>query len=314
MSIKFRLKKKPSKQYENIISYIDNKEGIRDITKKNYRNMFEKIREMFGFNEGEFDVTEITKQKDNVIAYFSDYNKTKDNQLKFILMIYKMLDRKIPDFFTNIKTESNGQEQQVSLQKASKKLDAEDFSIVRQIFDDYKIHINELIKNKKCKKKNIMEFIALAFYNLLPPFRSNDLIDLGIVEKNPEDDINYLNTKTGKLFYTTYKTSGTYGDIELDIPEELNDILKRFYSTFNIINNYRYIFTTETGKLMSSQNFSKFIKGIKGLNLTPNDLRNLYVSSLKNVSMEERARIAKYMKHALSSQLLIYNKYNKDNF
>jgi hypothetical protein len=229
-------------------------------------------------------------------------------------MIYKMLGRKIPDFFSDIKTMSNGQEHQVALQKASKHLDAENYDVVGQVFEDYKVHLEDCIKKEKCSKKNIMEFIALAFYSLLPPFRSNDLLDLAIVDTEPKDNINYLNVKTGKIYYTKYKTSGTYGNIELDSPEKLNEILKRFYNTFNVINGYRYIFTTETGKIMSSQNFSKFIKSIKGLDMSPNDLRNLFVSSLKDITIDERAKIAKYMKHALSSQLLIYNKYNKENF
>jgi hypothetical protein len=226
-----------------------------------------------------------------------------------------MLGRNVPEFFKDIKLNANDQENQVSLQKSTKVLDVDSYDYVEGLFDQYGDNFDELYENAKNKKKVIQEYIILAFYGLLPPFRSNDLIDLAIVEVDPKDNkINYLNLNTGKLFYTKYKTSNTYGDIVLDTPAELTDILKRFYQTFNTIDGYKYIFTTENNKLMSSQNFSKLVKSIRDLNLSPNDLRNLYVSSLKDVPIEERAKIAKYMKHALSSQLLIYNKYNKENF
>ena len=307
-----KLKKSPVAQYNEIKNWIDTNVNIRDITKTNYNNLLKKINELLNLNAGEFSMDRVVQMKNELLEYFSVNTKTKDNQLTFLLMCYRILNKPPPSFLTDLKQQTNNQIEQVNLQKATKELSMEDYSDVLELFNKYTMELPELLKRSK-KMHVINEYIALSFYSLLPPFRPNDILDLAIVYDDPEDNINYLNLNKKKLFYTMYKTSGTYGDIELDVPDKLVEILCTYYNMFRDINGYKYIFTTDTGKIVSTQNFSKLVKGIKGLNMSPNDLRNLYVSSIKDKTMDERALIAKYMKHSLSSQLLIYNKYNKNN-
>ena len=159
-------------------------------------------------------------------------------------MCYGILNRPAPTFLSELKQQTNNQIDQVKLQKASKELPMSDYSEVLDLFKKYE---NELPTGRKMHVIN--EYIALAFYSLLPPFRPNDILDLAIVYDNPKDNVNYLNLNTKKLFYTDYKTSGTYGDIELDVPDRLVEILETYYTMFREIGGYKYIFTTDTNNL-----------------------------------------------------------------
>ena len=238
-----------------------------------------------------------------------------DGLLRTIIMNYKFLERPIPDIFRQINNQKNDQVYNATVHGPQKILPFKNYQEFIDLFPKTHEQVRQFLSDSPYKytKQKIQQLLAFAFYAMLPPMRPSELISLKITTKPTSG--NYLNLNDGMMYYTDYKTSRIYGDLKLEVPAELVDILKTYWSLFTPTKdqNIRYIFTKEDDSgLILSNNFTKFFKQIPYIKgITPTDLRNLCVSSLDGLDALEKARIAKYMKHSTGTQTVTYSKYNQ---
>lgn len=142
------------------------------------------------------------------------------------------------------------------------------------------------------------EFIIVSLYNL-SGFR-DDLI-LQIVAKKPKgvtkEDNFIVVPSDGKknlmIQLNGYKTSGGFGQDNIDVPRELSKVIRK-YMDDNSLSYDDFLF----GSKALSGFISKFNKKL-GLQITINKLRQMRVSRVlnNNPTTKERVKLAKEMKH-----------------
>jgi len=94
--------------------------------------------------------------------------------------------------------------------------------------------LQEIIPKIQNKKKispeeydELLKLVVLSLYTLQAPRRNKDYVDMSIVKKVPADtDHNYLDISEWKWVFNNYKTQKKYQQKIVDVPTELQDILK----------------------------------------------------------------------------------------
>lgn len=296
------------------LSDIFKSKELKDKTIQFYLNCLTHINEQVKLPPNTFVPTKYEDNLPILVHYFSVKTHLRVNQLKAIIMFYNLLGLECPEEFVQLLKRHMTQVNTIKSNKPKRQIDftREDLD---KAWDYWSKNINSILETNKDVKADVMRFIAVALYTRMPPCRPSEYLSLKIIDGNGDVDGNYLNLKTGVMFYKDFKTSKKWGEVSIETPKEVLEAIKAYYPVFDEIDGYKYIFTTKNG-IMKSSNFTPFFKGIKMMNgLTPNDIRNLYCSTIPaNTSLEERAKIASIMKHALNNQMVIYSKYNKDAY
>ena len=111
---------------------------------------------------------------------------------------------------------------------------------INELYSDLKKTAQALYRLKHLSPSDyqlIQNYVIISLLGgiYIPPRRSKDYIDFKIKNINTETD-NYLKGK--KLYFSSYKTSKTYGLQVIDIPTQLHTILKKWIS----INPTEYLF------------------------------------------------------------------------
>ena len=141
-----------------------------------------------------------------------------------------------------------------------------------------KISIDEVvIRREELKRKitakfgkNDVEYLALCLYSYMPSLRSEDWINTYCYEDakelyidNPENK-NFLCLTKKQMILNTYKTAKTHGQRILDIPVELNEIIRQFKikseSDYVICTSQHNQYIQEGFSRTQSLKYSKFSK------------------------------------------------------
>lgn len=168
---------------------------------------------------------------------------------------------------------------------------------------------NQVIKLRDSRKERIgqsdydhMMYVVLCLYTMLPPQRGQVYYNCYI--NRDVDGSNAIEIRDGRsmLVVRQHKTMRAYGEILLDINNELRDVLMQWYP--------RCI----DGKLLScgsSTAFTNLMYNIFGQKISTDMLRKIYVTENVrngNLSIIEREALARKMGHSLSTQEFMYNK------
>lgn len=315
--------KEEKKNYNLIIKTLNEKKDSGQIKKGTYDfyiYSLYKLNELIGKDIETFNPRAFNKESPKLIKYFSESTNSRDNILKALLMFFKMIGYKIPDDFDELRKSFRSQSHSIENTRPKKDLPFGSFAEIIEEYDKFKPNIDSILDESKNVKKDAMKIIAIVAYCTMPPVRPSEYLHLKIVSKpeNYTTSGNYFNLKTGKIVYTDYKTAKVYGDIEIDASKDFIDVIESVIDVLDEVDGFKYLFTTSISpsKIMESPNFTSFFKSIELFRgLTPTDLRNLYCSSIDQTSsMDERAKIAKIMKHSIPTQLIIYSKYNKNSY
>jgi len=311
------IKKTPKQNHDALIKEYDRRLTagmIKPQTHGVYLNQLRLIERLTG-NEGEYDLSKIESYPWETIPD-GIKRSTFDNLLTTIYMNYKILDKRVPDRFKELSRLKHDQVAQAESHAPLKTLPFDNYEEVVKLLPKTQEEMTTFFDLCPClyqRQKNMM-YLGMAFFTLMPPMRPSEIINLAITSK-PLESGNYLNLHEGKMYFKDYKTYHTYGDLVLDVPDQLLKTLKHFWVTlfpYRGDSSIRYIFTKEDGEPMRSNNFTKFFQKIPYLKgITPTDLRNLCVSSLGDEDAVSKAMIARFMKHSNSTQSQVYSKYNK---
>lgn len=310
--------------YDKVVQYLQRRvdDGkIQQNTLKTYVKHIRELNKAIDSEQETIDFDYFKKNVDKIVKYYDSTNVNIQNNFKTLLMVYSILDKNIPKDLIKLNYKFKDQTNLASSLAPKKSLKFTNFDQVKEVFNEwYNIAYTKKGKFNQLGYNDLVKFIAISFYSLLPPMRPNELIGLKLFEYKPKGDKdlgNYLDLDTKKMYFTKYKTSGTYGSLILDVPDELVKILKDSLPHIHESpDGYKYPFTRSSGNQIKISNFPSWfstIDGLKGSSAT--DLRNLYVSSLpSDITQEQRGLIAKYMKNSISNQQLIYSKYNKNYY
>ena len=160
---------------------------------------------------------------------------------------------------------------------------------------------NLMLRKKKILNENvIMEFLLMSFLGgvLIPPRRSLDYSEMKIRNYDVKTD-NYY--KANKFYFNKYKTFKTYGLQILDVPKELNVVLKKWIK----INTNDYMIYSSNGNKLSCPQITRILNKIFGKNISTSMLRHIYLTNVyKDVpQINKMENLANEMGHSVSTAM-----------
>ena len=234
-----------------------------------------------------------------ILDYLDDKNdQTKKTTLSALFILTGLKEyqiemnsimKKVNDIYKDQKMNTKQEENWISIDEIQRKYDA--------------LHLNaiSMLNKKKILNENVMiEFLLMSFLSgiLIPPRRSLDFSELKIRNFDVKTD-NYY--KSGKLYFNKYKTSKTYGLQIVDLPKELNTILKKWIK----INTKDFMIYSSNGKQLSCPQITRILNKIFGKRISTSMLRHVYLTNIyKDVpKINQMQDLANEMGHSVSTAL-----------
>jgi hypothetical protein len=134
----------------------------------------------------------------------------------------------------------------------------------------------------KVKGESVDDIIK-GIYTMMPPRRVKDYAFMAYVKNKSgvdDDDKNYYVAKDKKFIFQNYKTKKTYGVQEINIPKELNDLLKKYIKNSEIKEHEPLLKYREYGKkkIFDERNLRRKLTNIFGTSV--DGLRHGYITWL----------------------------------
>ena len=154
---------------------------------------------------------------------------------------------------------------------------------------------------------NMLSYVVLCLYSMLPPRRNLDYQNLYVVKKwndKMETDKNYYDLSTHKLIFNKYKTSKSHGKQEVEVPKELQDVLAHYlqFHPERKKPEYKLLINMDGSGLVSINSITRILNKIFGRNIGSTMLRHIYLSDKYKIDMSEMKKDAEAMGHNLSTQ------------
>tara|TARA_R110002110_G_scaffold215875_1_gene429810 strand:+ start:292 stop:1254 length:963 start_codon:yes stop_codon:yes gene_type:complete len=201
-----------------------------------------------------------------------------------------------------------------------------DISVINDMIAD----MAKEIKEKKIRKKEdltpkdkalLQTYVLFSIYTRLP--LRNDLAGMEAISKRTynkltEDDKkvkNYLVVNKGSMnmILNQFKTSSKYGELKIDIPKDLEKLLRLYIR----INGLGILFKSSTGKELSrnalTQLLLKTTKARIGKAISTTMLRKIYLSSKYAEVKDEMSQDAAVMGHSIDVQSKVYIKKSQED-
>lgn len=148
----------------------------------------------------------------------------------------------------------------------------------------------------------ILDWVILSLYTLTPPRRILDYTEMIIVTDAPvEDDLGMSNLGISNFWlvdkhqfvFTNYKTSGTYHTQIVDIPDELDFVLKTY---LNQRDRTGSLLQYKDGRsITENYTITRRLNKIFGKNISVNMLRNIFLTSSFKDNKVKLSKIASEM-------------------
>jgi ribosomal protein L18 len=148
----------------------------------------------------------------------------------------------------------------------------------------------------------MMEFLLVSFLGGvvkdLPPRRSQDYTELKIRNYDTKKD-NYY--KSGKFYFNVYKTAKTYGLQVIDVPKELDIIMKKWIK----INTNDYMLYSTNGNKLTSPQVTRILNKVFDKNVSTSMLRHIYLTNeYKDIpALSQMQNIATEMGHSIGTAM-----------
>lgn len=173
---------------------------------------------------------------------------------------------------------------------------------IENIHQNLLVKIKLMLTNKSIMNEpTIMEFLLVSFLggiSNLAPRRSLDYGEMMIRNYDEKKD-NYY--KKGKFYFNVYKTSKDYGMQILDVPKDLNVILKKWVK----INTNDYMLYSTNGHKLTSPQITRILNKVFGKNVSTSMLRHIYLTNMyKDLpALNKMQQLASNMGHSISTAM-----------
>ena len=160
---------------------------------------------------------------------------------------------------------------------------------------------NLMLNKKKILNENVMmEFLLMSFLSgvIMPPRRSLDYSEMKIRNFDTKTD-NYY--KGNKFYFNKYKTVKTYGIQSLEIPKELNNVLKKWIK----LNENDYMIYSSNGNKFTPPQITRTLNKIFGKKISTSMLRHIYLTDVyKDIpKINKMENLADQMGHSVSTAM-----------
>lgn len=261
------------------------------------------------FHNGEkkdIDVTFFSKEHKNILNHLKDIDPVKRKTTLSALVV--VCDDDVCKYYRepmmqDIKTANSINIEQKMSDKQKENWITQDQ--VREKFDSMYEALKPKLISKKIDGKTLNEFsdlllLALTSGLYIPPRRSLDWVEFKVKNFDKKVD-NYM--LKGKFYFNRYKTDKTYGLEVIDIPNDLQILLKKYISY--LPSSQEYLFVNNKGGKINSVKIALTLNKVFGKNVSVNGLRHSYITEkYKNMpALKDMMLTAKQMSHSLETAL-----------
>ena len=300
-----RVKQTSRNKNNRVVSFTPQTSKLNiDNVKRNYERMF---NESFQCTESQLDEYQDSKR---VI----DYVVNRDSRLKKLTSKRKYLESigsvllSIPKYKTvgrRYLDEAINLQKRIEVNTDHNKLSRKEL----MNWTDFKIVENAY----KSDKLNPQEAALLGLYTLIPPRRRSFATFLTVIDKDEKEDpdLNYLVIDGGNpilLVLNNYKTSKTYGRVEIRLPSSLKRLFRNHLQSSGLMSGNR-VFQTSWGKPYQLTNLSNYLQNTFhkaiGSHISFNLLRHIYITHHLSTprSLTYKKRLSSKMGHSIGQQL-----------
>jgi site-specific recombinase XerD len=174
---------------------------------------------------------------------------------------------------------------------------------IKDIYEPLLVKAKSMLSKKSIlNESTIMEFLLVSFIagvvEGLAPRRSQDYTELKIRNYDTKKD-NYY--KASKFYFNVYKTAKTYGLQSIDVPKDLNVILKKWIK----INTNDYMLYSTNGNKLSSPQVTRILNKVFDKNVSTSMLRHIYLTNkYKDIpALSKMQDLATEMSHSVSQAM-----------
>ena len=239
------------------------------------------------------------RENNEILKYLDDKNdQTQKTTLSALFILTNLKEyqtvmntimKKVNDDYKNQKMNEKQKDNWISIDE------------IKEKYNVLSADANLMLSKKKILNENVlMEFLLMSFLGgvLIPPRRSLDYSEMKIRNYDVKTD-NYY--KANKFYFNKYKTFKTYGLQILDVPKELNVVLKKWIK----INTNDYMIYSSNGNKLSCPQITRILNKIFGKNISTSMLRHIYLTNVyKDVpQINKMENLANEMGHSVSTAM-----------
>lgn len=179
---------------------------------------------------------------------------------------------------------------------------------------------NEVQKNVKKRTltddefTHLLHYVILSLYTDTQPRRNQDYLDMMVVKKWKDDmpkEMNYYDLKSNRFIFNKYKTSKTYGQQIVELPDSLKETLKyyirRHPMTKEIKTDYPLLVNSIGEPLDKVNSITRVLNKIFGKKVGSSLLRHIFITDKYGGTLVEQMKDAKAMGHSHTEQQRVYN-------
>lgn len=246
-----------------------------------------------------------------ILTKITDYKPTTQrNMIIAIVSILKALDNplynKYYDIMINMTkniNENNKNNEKSNTQRAN-----------WLSWDDIVAKFNELHSNLKLSRNiteqqynDLLNLVVLSLYVLLPPRRNKDYIEMEITKNNTTDTSkNYLDIKKEQFIFNVYKTAKKDGQLIVNIPKELMQILTLYIKHHPLKTEMKTqnvpFLVYYNKKRVPDNGITRILNKIFNKKIGSSMLRHIYLSSKYGTVLQEQKADAQMMGHSVLTQ------------
>jgi site-specific recombinase XerD len=249
--------------------------------------------------KGDGDIDWFSDDVKQILEYMNTKNdQTKKTSLSALFVLTGKQEYK--DVMTTVMAEVN---QKYKEQKKTPKQEENWMSSdeVKAVYDSqHENALKMLTKKAKFDDGKFIEYLLVAFLSgvIMPPRRSQDYGLMKIRNYDPKVD-NYY--KAGKFYFNKYKTAKTYGLQTLDVPKELNTLLKKWVK----LNSNDYMLYSTNDNKLSSPQINRILNEAFGKAISTNMLRHIYLTDrYKDIpAIAKMENLAEQMGHSVGTAM-----------
>ena len=239
---------------------------------------------------------------------------TRKNVMTALMVLLKAFDtkkgtlNKYQKYFEVLVTDyENNYDKQTKSEKENKNWITQE-QLNKKIKDlDNKITQFDMSKLTNNQEDIIQQHLLLILYTEIPPMR-NDYAQMKVYHNKEVKGENYIHLKKKLIILNKYKTSKTYGEKKIDIPNNVIKIIRRWV---NITENEYLLINIRDRNPMTNNGLTKYLNKIfKPKKVSTTLLRKLYLSEKYPVvhNRKDMKKDAYIMGHSLETQQGIYRK------
>lgn len=278
------------KSVEPVCNFFDDR-PISESSKKLY---ISKLKKLNGSVPTSLDFLKNTKEMDSKLEAMG--LNTRRSAVIAIVSACKGKEPELHAHYTSLMDKLNKEERETTKDTKSAKQEENWMSL-----DELDLLRKEkgAIVKKVSKKKEITDgqfrelqaYTLLSLYTVLPPRRSLDYVAMVIGQPDDNKEINYYDN--GHFYFNNFKTSKTYKQQIVNVPKELQNILK-VYIKFKPKNSDRLLVNAE-GQPLTTKSIVTILNQVTGKHISTSMLRNIYSTAVAKPMLDRLENIAEKM-------------------